>query len=521
MNTAKASPRLRGPRDDVIAADAARLAHELGALLELATEIAAALTLDDVLETAAEQASTALGAALAIERRELDRDSSEAFAGAHEPYCTGDAVEVPVLVRGEVWGRMYATRPLGRRAFDVGDMRFLEAIADQLVTAIGRANLVAELTRLAFEDALTGLANRRALDRWLEPALTRALAAGHEVALLICDLDHLKILNDRQGHSVGDTALLRVAETLTAVAQQHSQHFVARLSGDEFCIVLPDCDIERARELVEEVYGIIDAGDGAQITISSGLAMLAGTGGGSGDLLRAADGALFSAKRAGRGRLALASDEDSNAEPGDAVHASRAYRGRNAEPQGLSFIEDGLAALDQLGIAPPQERLEALLMAAAGGLDATAWSLSHVAKDSDLLQTLSALGLRATKPAVVPDNDQYSLRKYPETARLLRDGGAFEVRLDDEAADPSERALLAELGYDRLLAIGVPTPAGAWLIEIYGDARSLPLLPMAAPLRVLAAEAVRASALTSQEPDQGAPRYSIAGRRTAGPPPQS
>ena len=160
-------------------------------------------------------------------------------------------------------------------------------------------------------------------------------------------------------------------------------------------------------------------------------------------------------------------------------------------------------------------------MAAAGGLDATAWSLSHVAKDSDRLQTLSALGLRATKPAVVPDHDEYSLGDYPETARLLRDGGAFEVRLDDEAADPSERALLAELGYDRLLAIGVPTPAGAWLIEIYGDARSLPLLPMAAPLRVLAAEAVRASALTSQEPDQGAPRYSIAGRRTAGPPPQS
>jgi hypothetical protein len=116
-----------------------------------------------------------------------------------------------------------------------------------------------------------------------------------------------------------------------------------------------------------------------------------------------------------------------------------------------------------------------------------------------------------------PD-DEYSLGDYPETARLLRDGGAFEVRVDDETADPSERALLSELGHDRLLAIGVPTPAGACLIEIYGDARSLPLLPMAAPLRVLAAEAVRASAFTSQAPDQGAPRYSISGRRAAGTP---
>lgn len=159
-------------------------------------------------------------------------------------------------------------------------------------------------------------------------------------------------------------------------------------------------------------------------------------------------------------------------------------------------------------------------MAAAGGLDATAWSLSHVAKDSDLLQTLSALELRAINPAVRPDHDVYSLGDYPETARLLRDGGAFEVRVSDESADPSERALLTTLGYDRLLAIGVPTPAGSWLIEIYGDARSLPLLSMAAPLRVLAAEAVRASALTSQKPDQGAARYSIAGRRAAVPPPQ-
>ena len=520
MHSAKASPRLRGPRDDAFAADAARLEHELGALLELATEIAAALTLDDVLETAAEQASTALGAALAIELRDLDRDSPERTSGAHEPYCTGDALDVPVMLGGEVWGRMHATRPPGRHAFDVGDMRFLEAIADQLVTAIGRTSLVSELTRFAYEDALTGLANRRALDRWIEPALARAIAAGHEVTLLICDLDHLKILNDRQGHSVGDVALLRVAEALMAVAQQHSPHFVARLSGDEFCLVLPNCAVGRACELVEEVYGIIDVGDGAQITISSGLAMLAGTEGGSGGLLRAADGALFAAKRAGRGRLALACDAPSNVETGDAVHASRAYRGRSAEPHGLSFVEDGLAALDQLGVAPPQERLEALMMTAAGGLDATAWSLSHVPQGSDRLQTLSAIELRATKPAVTEDNDEYSLGDYPETARLLRDGGAFEVRVDDETGDPSERALLAELGYDRLLAIGVPTPAGAWLIEIYGDVRSLPLLPMAAPLRVLAAEAVRASALTSQEPDQGAARYSIAGRRTAGPPPQ-
>lgn len=516
MKTAKVSSRLWGPRDDALAADAARLQHELGSLLELATEIAAALTLDDVLQTAVEQACSSLGATLTIDRWGPDSGTRRSESRRRD-----DALDVPVLLRGQVWGRIQAVRIPGRRAFDAGDLSFLEAISAQVATAIARAEHVTELTQLAFEDALTGLANRRALDRWLEPALARAHEAEHDMALLICDLDHLKILNDRQGHSVGDEALLHVAETITAVGRQHPDHFVARLSGDEFCLVLPDCSLGRARELAERVHGMIEVGDGAQITISSGLAVLSGTDGRAEELMSAADGALFSAKRAGRGRLSVASDAFSDAGPGGGHwSAARAYRGRSSGPQGVGFIDDGLAALDALGVAPPQERLEAMLMAAVGGLDATAWSLSHVAPSSDRLQTLSAIDLRGGNPKIIPDHDEYSLRSYPETERLLKEGGAFEVRVDDKTADRSERRLLVELGYDRLLAVGVPTPVGAWLIELYGDARSLPLLPMAATLRVLAAEAVRASIFTSREVDEGAERYSVARRRMAGKPNQ-
>lgn len=492
MTTLKATPGLRDPRDDALAADLARSHDELSSLLELATEIAAAVTLHDVLETAAELACSSLDAALTIERSGPDAGGKAALAGPHR---TRDSLDVPVMLRGESWGRMRATRSPGRSHFDAGDMHFLEAIAGQLVSAIDRVELVAELTQLAFQDALTGLANRRALERWLEPALARALAGGHELALMIFDLDHLKVLNDRHGHSVGDAALLRVAETLTAVAQPHLPHFVARLSGDEFCLVLPDCSLERACELAERAYGLIDVGDGAKITISSGLAMLKGTSGEVGDLLRAADGALFSAKREGRGRLGMASATVADAEAGgDHVRETRAFRGRSVEMHGHGIIDDGLMTLDALATAPPQERLEALLMTVAGGLDATAWSLSHVAAGTDELHTLSAMDLRASEHSICADDDRYWLDDHPESARLVCEGGAFEIRVGDESADHSERALLVDLGYDRLLAIGVPTPAGSWLIELFGDARSLPLLPMASTLRVLAAEAVRGSA---------------------------
>jgi diguanylate cyclase (GGDEF)-like protein len=492
MTTLKASSGPRDTHDDAPTPELTRSQGELGALLELATEIAAALTLDDVLETAAELACSSLEAAFTIERSEPATDEARMLVA---PRRTRDSLHVPVMLRSEAWGWMRATRTPECPAFDAGDMLFLEAIADQVAAALDRVEHMAELTQLAFKDALTGLANRRALESWLEPALAHALAAGHDLALLICDLDHLKVLNDRQGHSVGDAALLRVAETLTAVAQQHSPHFVARLSGDEFCLVLSNCSLERACEVAESAYGLIDVGDGAEITISSGLAMLSDTGNTVSDLLRAADGALFSAKRTGRGRLGVASaTAPSDGGGGEHPPHSRAFRGRSIEMHGHGIVDDGLMTLDAMGSAPPRERLEALLMTAAGGLDATAWSLSHVESGSELLQTLSAMDLRATPPVLCADDDQYWLGDYPETARLLCEGGAFEVRIDDESADRSERKLLVQLGYDRVLAIGVPTPAGDWLIELFGDSRSLPLLPLAATLRVLAAEAVRPGA---------------------------
>ena len=105
-----------------------------------------------------------------------------------------------------MWGELWATGTGGRR-FGEHDVRMLQAIAAQVSMAIGRAELFSEVSQYAFEDPLTRVANRRGLDERL-----RAVRDGEELTLLVCDVDGLKTVNDRDGHPAGD-ALLRASPT--------------------------------------------------------------------------------------------------------------------------------------------------------------------------------------------------------------------------------------------------------------------------------------------------------------------
>jgi len=105
------------------------------------------------------------------------------------------------------WGELWATRPADQPDFGRRDERLLSAIAAQVAAGIARAELYGRMTTLAFEDGLTGLANRHALVERLDLALER----GAEVALLLCDVDNLKHLNQGRGHHGGDWAPKAVA----------------------------------------------------------------------------------------------------------------------------------------------------------------------------------------------------------------------------------------------------------------------------------------------------------------------
>jgi diguanylate cyclase (GGDEF)-like protein len=167
-----------------------------------------------------------------------------------------------------------------------------------------RGKLQTELVRLADEDPLTGLLNRRALTRELE----RRLALGGSGALLVLDLDNFKDINDLRGHPAGDRVMCMLADVLRE--RLGGGHPLGRLGGDEFAVVLADSDEQGAVEIAERLRNAVasipltGSGGTTRTTVSAGVAQFR-----SGDswqaILANADLALHASKSAGRNRVTV------------------------------------------------------------------------------------------------------------------------------------------------------------------------------------------------------------------------
>jgi len=192
-----------------------------------------------------------------------------------------------------------ATTSPERDAFDDGDetrLRLLAALAAQPLQ-------VHRLRRLAETDALTGLANRRALDHLLpEHADPEA-----PMAIVMLDVDHFKEVNDRLGHAAGDQVLVDIARALQAGVRLEDS--VVRYGGEEFLIVLPGAHADAAYETAERVRLSVRSAvnaSGKPISISAGVAVR-GESESRDALFARADAALYEAKRTGRDRTVRAS----------------------------------------------------------------------------------------------------------------------------------------------------------------------------------------------------------------------
>jgi diguanylate cyclase (GGDEF)-like protein len=163
------------------------------------------------------------------------------------------------------------------------------------------------LEELASLDGLTGLANRRGFDCELERQWQQAAERCRPLALLMVDIDHFKLFNDRYGHVRGDTCLSAVGETLSLVAL-HEAVLVARYGGEEFAVLLPGLNTARATALGEQARRAIEdllithaEAPRGLVTISVGVASLVPESQQSAaELVEAADCALYDAKRRGR-----------------------------------------------------------------------------------------------------------------------------------------------------------------------------------------------------------------------------
>ncbi|MFF4251391.1 diguanylate cyclase domain-containing protein [Streptomyces sp. NPDC001663] len=184
----------------------------------------------------------------------------------------GCCVVAPIVLNGRAWGELYVARPAGDPVFDRGDADFATVLAAVVAAGIAQAERLEEARRLAFTDALTGLANRRAVDVRLDEAIERHRADGTVVSLVVCDLNGLKRVNDSQGHAVGDRLLERFGSVLSLCGAMLPGALAARLGGDEFCLLAVGPGADEAVKAADELCrraAELELGDGVACGVAS------------------------------------------------------------------------------------------------------------------------------------------------------------------------------------------------------------------------------------------------------------
>lgn len=222
----------------------------------------------------------------------------------------GSIIGIPLIFNNDVVGVMNLSRStLG--GFTQAELRLLGLLADQAAVAISNASLHKSVTEQAKSDMVTGLPNRRALDERLEEEVRYAENTNSQFAVVMMDLDGFKNVNDTYGHSVGDEVLRSAFNYLAG--GMRSADFLARYGGDELTLILHQTDLNTARVVTDK---ILDMMKQYVFTASSGKTILLGVSGGIAvyplhsrdgiNLLRAADAALYHAKKYNRGGFIIA-----------------------------------------------------------------------------------------------------------------------------------------------------------------------------------------------------------------------
>ncbi len=217
----------------------------------------------------------------------------------------GSIISIPLKVGETVVGVMNLARnTVG--GFSLSELRLLSLLSDQAAVAISNASLHQMISRQAYSDTLTGLPNRRALDERLEEEVTAARKNNYSFAAIMMDLDGFKEVNDTYGHATGDDVLRTVFNQMAHGVR--NTDFLARYGGDELTLILSQTEMSSAQVVSQKIlegmrnlkYKLPD-GRRLKLGISGGIAIFPVHGRNASDLLRAADAALYNAKKYNRG----------------------------------------------------------------------------------------------------------------------------------------------------------------------------------------------------------------------------
>lgn len=229
-------------------------------------------------------------------------------------YKTRSFVSVPLRIEDRVIGVLNLSDKSSGDVFDEEDLRLIQSFATHAAVVMDRnvfQNRAEELEKMSITDPLTGLLNRRHLQERLKRELARAERHGHNLSLLMIDIDGFKQCNDTFGHPFGDNVLKNVADVLLNTVR--SMDLVARYGGDEFMVLLPETEepvaIETATRLLHRLEQTIEVAEGPgrgnlyKLTASIGVVCYPKDGGSLDMLHEHVDQALYRAKNKGRNRV--------------------------------------------------------------------------------------------------------------------------------------------------------------------------------------------------------------------------
>lgn len=222
----------------------------------------------------------------------------------------GSIISMPLKVGETVVGVMNMAR-VTVGGFSLSELRLLSLLSDQAAVAISNASLHQMISHQAYSDTLTGLPNRRALDERLEEEVAAARRNNYSFAVIMMDLDGFKAVNDTYGHSTGDDVLRVVFSQMSRGVR--NTDFLARYGGDELTLILSQTEMSSAQIVSEKIldgmrklkYKLPD-GRRLKVGISGGIAIFPVHARNGSDLLRAADAALYQAKKYNRGTFQVA-----------------------------------------------------------------------------------------------------------------------------------------------------------------------------------------------------------------------
>ncbi len=215
--------------------------------------------------------------------------------------CRAEAA-VPVFYKGLLIGVLVLGHKANKDAFLQEDISFLETIASQAAIAIENARLFEEATT----DGLTGLYHHKYFKARLRSEFERARRHGHNLILILADIDHFKRINDTHGHLAGDAVLKGVAKILHSSLR--IEDVVARYGGEEFAILLNEPSVVGAKDAAERIRKKVELSSfdhGIRVTISMGMYVYDKESRCTSeiDLIQFADKALYQAKNSGRNRI--------------------------------------------------------------------------------------------------------------------------------------------------------------------------------------------------------------------------